>query len=107
MRPLKHPGVDKSQAHNSQLRKSSDWELAVWRLGVDPASEHRLARLDDRIGDATAGRDSVDTGERCQPPRVFRHGVIDAIVPRLEMKSRLSYYLDYLMEGREQFAALG
>src|SRR5438309_10844133 len=38
---------------------------------------------------------------------LLEHGVIDAIVPRVEMKSRLSYYLDYLMEGREQFAALG
>jgi len=38
---------------------------------------------------------------------LLEHGVIDAIVPRLEMKARLSYYLDYLMEGREQFAALG
>jgi hypothetical protein len=28
-------------------------------------------------------------------------------VPRLEIKARLSYYLDFLMEGREQFAALG
>jgi acetyl-CoA carboxylase carboxyl transferase subunit beta len=35
------------------------------------------------------------------------HGLIDAIVPRDEMKSRLSYYLDFLMEGREKFAALG
>lgn len=35
------------------------------------------------------------------------HGLIDAIVPRVEMKSRLSYYLDFLMEGREKFEALG
>lgn len=35
------------------------------------------------------------------------HGLIDAIVPRLEMKTRLAYYLDFLMEGREKFAALG
>jgi acetyl-CoA carboxylase carboxyl transferase subunit beta len=38
---------------------------------------------------------------------LLEHGVIDAIVPRLELKARLAYYLDYLMEGREQFAALG
>ncbi|MEO6183258.1 MAG: carboxyl transferase domain-containing protein, partial [Verrucomicrobiota bacterium] len=35
------------------------------------------------------------------------HGLIDAIVPRAEMKTRLSYYLDFLMEGRGKFAALG
>ena len=35
------------------------------------------------------------------------HGLIDAIVPRAEMKTRLSYYLDFLMEGREKFVALG
>jgi acetyl-CoA carboxylase carboxyl transferase subunit beta len=38
---------------------------------------------------------------------LLEHGVIDAIVSRSEMKARLSYYLDFLMEGREQFAALG
>jgi acetyl-CoA carboxylase carboxyl transferase subunit beta len=35
------------------------------------------------------------------------HGLIDAIVPRLEMKARLCVYLEYLMEGREQAALLG
>jgi acetyl-CoA carboxylase carboxyl transferase subunit beta len=35
------------------------------------------------------------------------HGLIDAIVPRAGMKTRLSYYLDFLMEGRQKFAALG
>jgi acetyl-CoA carboxylase carboxyl transferase subunit beta len=35
------------------------------------------------------------------------HGLIDAIVPRGEMKARLCYYLDYLMVGREQLAAMG
>jgi acetyl-CoA carboxylase carboxyl transferase subunit beta len=35
------------------------------------------------------------------------HGLIDAIVPRLEMKTRLCAYLEYLMEGREQAAFLG
>ena len=32
------------------------------------------------------------------------HGLIDAIVPRADMKTRLSYYLDFLMEGREKSA---
>jgi acetyl-CoA carboxylase carboxyl transferase subunit beta len=35
------------------------------------------------------------------------HGLIDAIVPRGEMKARLCSYLEYLMVGREQLAALG
>jgi acetyl-CoA carboxylase carboxyl transferase subunit beta len=35
------------------------------------------------------------------------HGLIDAIVPRDEMRQRLEYYLDFLMQGRERFAALG
>src|SRR5580700_9658020 len=38
---------------------------------------------------------------------LIEHGLIDAIVPRLEMKASLSSYLDFLMEGREQLAALG
>jgi acetyl-CoA carboxylase carboxyl transferase subunit beta len=38
---------------------------------------------------------------------LLEHGLIDAIVPRNEMKARLCYYLDYLQEGREQLAALG
>jgi acetyl-CoA carboxylase carboxyl transferase subunit beta len=38
---------------------------------------------------------------------LLEHGLIDAIVPRTEMKGRLCYYLDYLLEGREQLAALG
>ena len=35
------------------------------------------------------------------------HGLIDAIVPRAEMKARLTAYLDYLMDAHEKFAALG
>jgi acetyl-CoA carboxylase carboxyl transferase subunit beta len=35
------------------------------------------------------------------------HGLIDAIVPRKEMKARLGAYIDFLMVGRKQFAALG
>jgi acetyl-CoA carboxylase carboxyl transferase subunit beta len=38
---------------------------------------------------------------------LFERGLIDAIVPRTEMKARLCVYLDYLMEGRDQLAALG
>ena len=35
------------------------------------------------------------------------HGLIDAIVPRGELKPQLTYYLDYLGEGQKQMAALG
>ena len=35
------------------------------------------------------------------------HGLIDAIVPRKEMKDRLIYYLDFLMEGRRRVPAAG
>ncbi len=38
---------------------------------------------------------------------LLEHGLIDAIVPRLEMKARLCSYLEFLMKGREQLAALG
>jgi acetyl-CoA carboxylase carboxyl transferase subunit beta len=38
---------------------------------------------------------------------LIEHGLIDAIVPRLEMKARLCSYLEFLLEGREQQAALG
>jgi acetyl-CoA carboxylase carboxyl transferase subunit beta len=38
---------------------------------------------------------------------LIEHGLIDAIVPRLEMKARLCSYLEFLMEGREHLAALG
>lgn len=34
-------------------------------------------------------------------------GLIDAIVPRLEMRDRLEGYLDFMMEGRRQLASLG
>ena len=33
------------------------------------------------------------------------HGLIDAIIPRKEMKAQLSSYLDYLMEGKRSEAA--
>src|SRR5665213_4026680 len=38
---------------------------------------------------------------------LLEHGLIDAIIPRTEMKARLCAYLDFMMEGREQQAALG
>ncbi|MGA3179932.1 MAG: acetyl-CoA carboxylase, carboxyltransferase subunit beta [Verrucomicrobiota bacterium] len=38
---------------------------------------------------------------------LLEHGLIDAIVSRNGMKARLCYYLDYLLEGQEQLAALG
>src|SRR5437667_4383542 len=34
------------------------------------------------------------------------HGLIDAIVPRKELRERLLYYLDFLTDGRRQTAAL-
>jgi len=38
---------------------------------------------------------------------LLEHGLIDAIVPRTEMKERLIYYLDFLTEGQHRLAALG
>jgi acetyl-CoA carboxylase carboxyl transferase subunit beta len=38
---------------------------------------------------------------------LLEHGLIDAIVPRKEMRERLIYYLDFLMEGHKQMAAIG
>ncbi len=35
------------------------------------------------------------------------HGLIDSIVPRKEMKSRLKLYLDFMMEGQRQIARAG
>jgi acetyl-CoA carboxylase carboxyl transferase subunit beta len=35
------------------------------------------------------------------------HGLIDSIVPRKEMKERLIYYIDFMLEGQKQMAALG
>jgi acetyl-CoA carboxylase carboxyl transferase subunit beta len=34
-------------------------------------------------------------------------GLIDDIVPRIELRDRLAGYLDYLMEGQRKMAALG
>ncbi|WCJ59118.1 acetyl-CoA carboxylase, carboxyltransferase subunit beta [Fontisphaera persica] len=38
---------------------------------------------------------------------LLEHGLIDAIIPRPEMKSRLIYYLDFFAEGQRRLAALG
>jgi acetyl-CoA carboxylase carboxyl transferase subunit beta len=38
---------------------------------------------------------------------LLEHGLIDVIVPRKEMKERLSYYLDYLMDSRATDRAAG
>ncbi len=35
------------------------------------------------------------------------HGLIDAIVPRKELKAHLIYYLDFMMQGQRRMAALG
>jgi acetyl-CoA carboxylase carboxyl transferase subunit beta len=35
---------------------------------------------------------------------LLEHGLIDAIVPRKEMKDRLTYYLEFLTAGRKQAA---
>ncbi len=38
---------------------------------------------------------------------LLEHGLIDAIVPRKELKDRLQYYLDFLTEGQRRSAAAG
>lgn len=37
---------------------------------------------------------------------LLEHGLIDAIVPRKEMKERLVYYLDFMLQGSKQIAAV-
>ena len=61
-----------------------------------------------------AGRRVIESTTQSDLPADFQtaeflleHGLIDSIVPRNDMKTRLCAYLDYLMEGREQLAALG
>jgi len=61
-----------------------------------------------------AGRRVIESTTQSDLPPDFQtaeflleHGLIDSIVPRNDMKTRLCGYLDYLMEGREQQAALG
>ncbi len=71
-----------------------------------------LAEPCARIGFAGA-RVIKDTTQSELPPGfqsaefLLERGLIDAIVPRNEMKARLCYYLDYLMQGREEMAELG
>jgi acetyl-CoA carboxylase carboxyl transferase subunit beta len=38
---------------------------------------------------------------------LLEHGLIDSIVPRLQMKAQLVTYLDFLMDSRRRMAALG
>jgi acetyl-CoA carboxylase carboxyl transferase subunit beta len=38
---------------------------------------------------------------------LLEHGLIDAIVPRREMKEQLAFYLDFLMNGRSGVASVG
>lgn len=61
-----------------------------------------------------AGPRVIESTTQSELPRGFQtaeflleHGLIDAIVPRGEMKSRLCSYLDFLMAEREQLASLG
>lgn len=71
-----------------------------------------LAEPEAMIGFAGA-RVIKDTTQSELPPGfqtaefLLDRGFIDAIVPRREMKARLEAYIDYLMVGRKQFAALG
>ena len=71
-----------------------------------------IAEPGARIGFAGA-RVIKDTTQAELPPGfqtaefLLNRGLIDAIVPREEMKTRLSEYLDFLMSAREKFAALG
>ena len=53
-----------------------------------------------------AGPRVIRTHHSGGPPDGFQtseflqeHGLIDAIVPRREMRSRLVYYLDFMMSG--------
>lgn len=71
-----------------------------------------IAEPGARIGFAGA-RVIKDTTQAELPPGfqtaefLLDRGLIDAIVPRAELKNRLSSYIDFLMEAREKFAALG
>jgi len=38
---------------------------------------------------------------------LLEHGLIDAIVPRKELKAKLTTYLEFMLEGRRQMASLG
>ena len=46
--------------------------------------------------------------ERAAPASAdIEQNLIDAIVPRKELKQQLCYYLDFLTEGRRQVAVVG
>ncbi len=72
-----------------------------------------LAEPAARIG--FAGARVIKDTTQSELPRGFQtseflieHGLVDAIVPRLEMKKRLGSYLDSMLDGRKQsLAALG
>jgi acetyl-CoA carboxylase carboxyl transferase subunit beta len=38
---------------------------------------------------------------------LLEHGLIDAIVPRKELKERLQYYLDFLTDSQRRAATAG
>jgi acetyl-CoA carboxylase carboxyl transferase subunit beta len=38
---------------------------------------------------------------------LLEHGLVDSIVPRKELKERLTFYLDFMMQGQRQLAAGG
>jgi acetyl-CoA carboxylase carboxyl transferase subunit beta len=38
---------------------------------------------------------------------LLERGLIDAIVPRKELRERLAFYLDFMTEGSRKMAALG
>ena len=69
-----------------------------------------LAEPAARIGFAGA-RVIKDTTQSALPPDfqtsefLLEHGLIDAIVPRKEMKSHLEFYLDFLMSGQKKILA--
>src|SRR5581483_8364231 len=71
-----------------------------------------LAEPAARIGFA-GPRVIKDTTQAELPPGfqtaefLLEHGLIDAIIPRNELKAQLCSFLNYLMVGREQLAALG
>jgi acetyl-CoA carboxylase carboxyl transferase subunit beta len=61
-----------------------------------------------------AGPRVIESTTQSELPKGFQtaeflleHGLIDAIVPRGEMKARLCSYLEFFMSEREQMAALG
>ena len=71
-----------------------------------PFGEGQLVDPCAGIGDDRAAADGVD--QDVDPAEfLLDRGLIDAIVPRKDLKQRLSFYLDFLTEGHRQIAALG